>query len=60
MRWFGFVQMRDSEYIGRGMLKMGLPGRRQRGRPKRRFQDMVREDMQRFGVREENAEDKER
>ncbi|KAK3514257.1 hypothetical protein QTP70_012095 [Hemibagrus guttatus] len=37
LRWFGHVQRRESEYIGRRMLDMGLPGRRQRGRPKRRF-----------------------
>ncbi|KAK3555243.1 hypothetical protein QTP86_010532 [Hemibagrus guttatus] len=35
LRWFGHVQRRESEYIGRIMLDMELPGRRQRGRPKR-------------------------
>ncbi|KAK3572671.1 hypothetical protein QTP86_004033 [Hemibagrus guttatus] len=39
LRWFGHVQRRDSEYIGRRMLDMELPGRRQRGRPKRRTAD---------------------
>ncbi|KAK3568025.1 hypothetical protein QTP86_028617 [Hemibagrus guttatus] len=28
LRWFGHVQRRESEYIGRRMLDMGLPGRR--------------------------------
>ena len=28
------------------MLEMELPGRRRRGRPKKRFMDAVREDMQ--------------
>ncbi|KAK3511554.1 hypothetical protein QTP70_009660 [Hemibagrus guttatus] len=37
LRWFGHVQRRESEYIGRRMLDMELPGRRQRGRPKRSF-----------------------
>ncbi|KAK3540404.1 hypothetical protein QTP70_030633 [Hemibagrus guttatus] len=37
LRWFGHVQRRQREYIGRRMLDMELPGRRQRGRPKRRY-----------------------
>ena len=37
-------------HIGRRMLEMELPGRRQRGRPNRRFMDAVREDMQVVGV----------
>ncbi|KAK3523569.1 hypothetical protein QTP70_002478 [Hemibagrus guttatus] len=40
LRWFGHVQRRESEYIGRRMLDMELPGRRQRGRPKRRVNDL--------------------
>ena len=39
LRWFGHVQRRDSGHIGRRMLEMELPGRRQRGRPKRRYMD---------------------
>ncbi|MCJ8736397.1 hypothetical protein PDJAM_G00257450 [Pangasius djambal] len=31
LRWFGHVQRRESEYIGRRMLDMELPGRRRRG-----------------------------
>ncbi|KAK3552409.1 hypothetical protein QTP86_011645 [Hemibagrus guttatus] len=36
LRRFGHAQRRESEYIGRRMLDMELPGRRQKGRPKRR------------------------
>ena len=60
LRWFGHVQRRDSGYIGRRMLEMELPGRRQRGRPKRRYMDVVNVDMQVVGVKEEDAEDRER
>ncbi|KAK3510624.1 hypothetical protein QTP70_011878 [Hemibagrus guttatus] len=41
LRWFGHVQRRESEYIGRRMLDMELPGRRQRGRPKRSGSSVV-------------------
>lgn len=43
---------RDRGYFSTRMLKVGQPGRRQRGRPERRFLDVVREDMQILGVRD--------
>ncbi|KAK3540327.1 hypothetical protein QTP70_029586 [Hemibagrus guttatus] len=58
LRWFGHVQRRESEYIGRRMLDMGLPGRRQRGRPKRRYMDGINEDIKLVGARVEDAEDR--
>ena len=58
LRWFGHVQRTDSGYIGRGMLEMELPGSRLRGRPKRRYMDAVKKDMQVVGVRVEDSEDR--
>ena len=58
MRWFGHIQRRSSGYIGRGMLKMALTKRGQKGRPKRRFMDVMREDTQIVVLREEDAEDR--
>ncbi|KAI5625361.1 hypothetical protein C0J50_15068 [Silurus asotus] len=46
LRWFGHVQRRDMGYIGRRMLRMEPPGRSKKGRPKRRFMDVLSEDMQ--------------
>ncbi|KAK3509068.1 hypothetical protein QTP70_020206 [Hemibagrus guttatus] len=60
LRWFGHVQRRESEYIGRRMLDIELPGRRQRGRPKRRYMDGINEDMKLVGASVEDAEDRER
>ncbi|KAK3556562.1 hypothetical protein QTP70_009536 [Hemibagrus guttatus] len=60
LRWFGHVQRRESEYIGRRMLDMELPGRRQRGRPKRRYMDEINEDMKLVGASVEDAEDRDR
>ena len=45
LRWYGHVMRRDQEYVGRKMMEMELTGKRKRGRPKRRFLDIVKEDM---------------
>ena len=58
LRWFGHVHRREAEYIGRRMLKMEPPGRRRRGRPKKRFMDAVRADMRVVGVSMEDVEDR--
>ncbi|KAK3531248.1 hypothetical protein QTP70_015219, partial [Hemibagrus guttatus] len=58
LSWFGHVQRRESEYIGRRMLDMELPGRRQRGRPKRRYMDGINEDMKLVGANVKDAEDR--
>ena len=40
------------------MLRIELLGKRKRGRPKRRFMDMVKEDMAEVEVTEEDIEDR--
>ena len=40
------------------MLRMELPGKRKLGRPKRRFMDVVKEDMAVVEVTEEDADDR--
>jgi hypothetical protein len=39
------------------MLILELPGKRARGRPKKQFMDVVKEDMKVEGVRGEEVED---
>ena len=58
LRWYGHVMRRDQEYVGRKMMGMELPGKRRRGRPKRRFLDAVKEDMQEVGVKKTDVEDR--
>ena len=58
LRWYGHVMRRDQEYVGRKMMEMELPEKRRRGRPKRRFLDAVKEDMQEVGVKETDVEDR--
>ncbi|XP_063885538.1 uncharacterized protein LOC135113848 [Scylla paramamosain] len=57
LRWSGHVRRSDEGYVGRRMLDVEEPGRRKRGKPKRRFMDAVKKDMQVVGVTEEGAED---
>ena len=56
LRWYGHVMRRDQEYVGRKMIEMELPGKRRRGRPKRRFLDVVKEDMKEVGAKEMDIE----
>ena len=58
LRWYGHVMRRDQEYIGRRVIEMELPGKRKRGRPKRRFLDVVKEDMEKVGVWEMDIENR--
>ena len=58
LRWYGHVMRRDQEYVGRKMIEMELPGKRRRGRPKRRFLDVVKEDMGEVGAKETDVEDR--
>ena len=57
-RWYGHVMRRDQEYVGRKMMQMELPGKRKKGRPKRRFLDVVKEDMGEVGAKETDVEDR--
>ena len=50
LRWYEHVRRKDGVYIGRWMLRMELPGQRKWRRPKRRFMDVVKEDMAEFDV----------
>ena len=58
LSWYGHVMRRDQEYVERKMMEMELPGKRRRGRPKRRFLDVVKEDMEEVGVKETDIEDR--
>ena len=58
LRWYGHVMRRDQEYVKRKMMEMELPGKRKRERPKRRFLDVVKEDMGEVGAKETDFEDR--
>ena len=54
LRWYGHVMRRNQEYVGRRVMEMELPGKRKKRRPKRRFPDVVKEDMGEVGAREKD------
>ena len=45
VRWYGHVIRRDQKYVERRVMEVKLPGKRKRRRPKRRFLDVLKEDM---------------
>ena len=51
-RWYEHVERREEDYMGKRMMEMTVTGRRKRGRPRRRWMDLVREDIKMLGVRE--------
>ena len=58
LRWYGHVMRRDDEYVGRRMMEMEVPGRRPRGRPKKRWKDCIREDMQEKNINQNMVYDR--
>ena len=55
MMWFGHVREKDDGYIVRRMPRIELPGKRKRGRPRRRLAEAMGEDMAVVEATEENA-----
>ena len=58
LNWFGHVMRRNQEYVGRRMLEMDIPGRRRRGRPKRRWMECITADMEEKDLTVEDVEDR--
>ena len=58
LRWFGHVQRRDKDDATRKILQMTVDGKRNRGRPKLRWRDLVKEDMARNQMMTEMGEDR--
>ena len=56
LRWLSYVKRRDYEYVGKKVLEVRRRGKRKRGRP-RRYLDVVKEDIQEVGAREDEVYD---
>ena len=53
--WYGHVRRREETCVRQRILGMQPLGRRQRGRPKRRFMDSIKEDIKELGLLEEDT-----
>ena len=60
IRWYGHVKRREEGYVGKTMMEMAVPGRRKTGRPRRRWMDLARENMERVGAKEGDEVDREK
>ena len=58
LRWFGHIQRRKEDYIGKRVERIEIGGRRKRGRPKTRWRDRVGEDLQKKGWRQQDSLDR--
>ena len=58
LQWFGHVKRRGSEHLGLRMMEMEVTGRRKRGRPRLRWKDRLRVDLDERGMEEDQAMDR--
>ena len=58
LRWFGHVQRQDKDEVTTKLLQIAVDGKRNRGRPKLRRRDLVKENTARNQMTTEMAEDR--
>ena len=58
LKWYGHVLRREDEYVGKRVTGMEVPGKRRRGRPKRRCLDSIRNDLSQRELSRKDAQDR--
>ena len=58
LKWYGHVLRREDEYVGKRVMAMEVPGKRRRGRPKRRWLDSIRNDLSERELSGEDAQER--
>ena len=58
LKWCGHVLRREDEYVGKRAME--VPGKRRRGRPKRRWLDSIGNDLSERELSREDAQDRAR
>jgi len=60
LRWFGHIQRRSTDALGRRCERLAVVGtRRGRGRPKKYWGEVIKRDMARLRITEDMALDRE-
>lgn len=60
LRWYGHMERRPNDYIGKVVQRMEVEGTRPRGRPRRRWLEVIEDDMKACRVRPRDAQDREK
>ena len=60
LTWYGHVLRREDECIGKRVMRMEVPGKRRRGRPKWELLDSIRNDLWERELSREDAQDRPR
>ena len=58
LEWYSHVLRMEEEHVVRRVMTKEIPGKRKRGRPKTRWKDVCRRDMQTVGLRAAEEEDR--
>ena len=51
LNWYRHLKRRE-DYMRKRMMEMAVPGRKNRGRPRKRWMNLAREDVERVGAKE--------
>ena len=58
LKWYGHVMRMEEDHVVRRVMTKAIPGKRKRGRPKTRWKDVCKRDMQTVGLREDDEGDR--
>ena len=58
LKWFGHCLKRERNHICAKLLRLEVSGRRSRVRPKKRWRDNMKEDMKKYRLTEDMAQDR--
>ena len=56
LKLYGHTSRREEDNLSRQMVDMVVPGKRRRGRPRRKWIDNTREDMKKYELRADLTE----